>query len=150
MDTVSLVDNTLLVNWPRITINGSDPKCWVDAFSERGRVWTSNLSSIILWICFFFLWEVCIKHFLFIPTLLYVMNITYEEVGKNHWLVWWLYPLVFRPELASFSVKSPANSTRTMKHSTVTLHKVELQFARKENNVVDTASLYLINGLSGN
>ena len=81
---------------------------------------------------------------------MFVINIIYEEVGKNHWLVWWLYPLVFRPELASFSVKSPANSTRTMKHSTVTLHKVELQFARKENNVVDTASLYLINGLSGN
>ena len=81
---------------------------------------------------------------------MFVINIIYEEVGKNHWLVWWLYPLVFCPELASFSVKSPANSTRTMKHSTVTLHKVELQFAREENNVVDTASLYLINGLSGN
>ena len=31
-----------------------------------------------------FLREVCMKHFLFIPTLLYVMKITYEEVGKNH------------------------------------------------------------------
>ena len=54
----------------------------------------------------------------------------------------------FKQILASFSVNSPFNSTRTIKDSTAAAHKDKLTCDKNENKAAERASLYFNTGLS--